>query len=370
MPALFSDAYRGRSVLVTGHTGFKGSWLCEWLLSLGARVTGYGLAPPTEPSLFAQAGLEGRVRHVHGDLRDINRLKDVIGECRPGFVFHLAAQSLVRPSYEDPVDTFEVNTLGTARLLEAVRRSEQPCSVVVVTTDKCYENREWLQSYREDDPLGGYDPYSASKAAAELVTAAYRRSFFSAARRVRLASARSGNVIGGGDWARDRIVPDCIRHLCAGTPIPVRHPDSTRPWQHVLEPLAGYLWLGACLEDPARSGTGAHAFDEAFNFGPGPAGNRTVGDLAAEVIKNWPGSWEAGRPDPARHEASLLNLAIDKAWHKLGWRPVWSFESCVRATIEDYREIASAPDRAREAVCRQIKAYERDARTAALAWTR
>jgi len=353
---------------VTGDTGFKGAWLCEWLLALGARVSGYSLPPPTEPSLFAQSGLEARIRHVTGDVRDMDLLEKTVGDCRPDFVFHLAAQSLVRPSYDDPVGTFEVNVLGTARVLEAVRRLDHPCSVVAVTTDKCYENREWLQSYREDDPLGGYDPYSASKGAAELVIASYRRSFFQGGGRVRLASARSGNVIGGGDWARDRIVPDCIRHLSAGIPAHIRNPASTRPWQHVLEPLAGYLWLGACLEDPGRAGRGGGQFAEAFNFGPGASGSRTVRSLADEVIKHWPGSWTNGLAGPVPHEASLLNLAIDKAWHALGWRPVWSFEECVRATVGMYREIASDPAQAGPAMRRQIEAYAGDALCAGLAW--
>jgi CDP-glucose 4,6-dehydratase len=363
------NAYAGKRVLVTGHTGFKGAWLCEWLLALGARVTGFSLPPPTEPSLFEQAGLDGRIRHVHGDLRNLRALEGLVAETRPDFIFHLAAQSLVRPSYEDPVETFEVNALGTAKLLEAARRAGRPCSIVAVTTDKCYENREWVQSYREDDAMGGFDPYSASKGAAELVIASYRRSFFDSGLKVRLASARSGNVIGAGDWARDRIVPDCIRHLTAGTPIPVRNPASTRPWQHVLEPLAGYLWLGACLEDPARAGSGSTSFTEAFNFGPGPVGDRTVGRLVEEMIQHWPGTWVNGQSGPAPHEASLLNLAIDKAWHKLGWRPVWTFETCVRATVEGYRAIASRPDTAHETLAGQIDSYTRDARDARLNWT-
>ncbi|MGH7995342.1 MAG: CDP-glucose 4,6-dehydratase, partial [Opitutaceae bacterium] len=224
---MFAEAYRNRRVLVTGHTGFKGAWLCEWLLALGAEVTGFSLSPPTSPSLFGQSRLTARLRDTEGDVRDLSALERVLAESRPEFVFHLAAQALVRPSYEDPLATFDINTLGTARLLEAVRRSGVSCAVVVVTTDKCYENREWVHSYRENDPLGGHDPYSASKGAAELVVASYRSAFFSGpASGVRLASARAGNVIGGGDWAADRIFPDCMKALGEGRPVPVRNPRA------------------------------------------------------------------------------------------------------------------------------------------------
>ena len=248
---MFCGLYAGKRVLVTGHTGFKGSWLCEWLLGLGAKVTGYSLSPPTQPALFEQLGLAGRLRHIIGDIRDLPGLSRALRKARPDFVFHLAAQPLVRDSYANPVETFAVNLMGTVHVLEALRSVRHPCAAVFITTDKCYENREWAYGYREDDPLGGSDPYSASKGAAELAISSYRRSFFGS-HPVRIASARAGNVIGGGDWAVDRIVPDCMRALEKGKPIPVRNPKATRPWQHVLEPLSGYLWLGACLAGSAE----------------------------------------------------------------------------------------------------------------------
>jgi len=243
---MFRGLYAGKKVFVTGHTGFKGSWLCEWLLGLGAEVTGYSLRPPTQPALFEQIALAGRLKHIIGDIRDLPGLSRALKEAQPEFVFHLAAQPIVRDSYISPVQTFEVNLMGTVHVLEALRSVSHPCAAVLVTTDKCYENKEWAYGYREDAPLGGHDPYSASKAAAEVAISSYRRSFFQS-HPVSVASARAGNVIGGGDWAVDRIVPDCIRALEKKQPIPVRNPRATRPWQHVLEPLSGYLWLGACL---------------------------------------------------------------------------------------------------------------------------
>ena len=244
----FGNIYRGKRVLVTGHTGFKGSWLCEWLLALGADVTGLALPPPTSPALFDQLGLASRVKDRRGDIRDLATVRAAVEAARPDFVFHLAAQPLVRLSYAQPVETYATNIMGTVHIMEAVRLAGIACTVVVVTTDKCYENHERAHAYREDEPMGGHDPYSSSKGAVELVVSAYRRSYFSAPDSpVRLASARAGNVIGGGDWALDRIVPDCIRSLQRGEAIPVRNRHATRPWQHVLEPLSGYLWLAARL---------------------------------------------------------------------------------------------------------------------------
>lgn len=390
----FADTYRGKRVLLTGHTGFKGAWLAEWLLALGAEVTGFALPPPTTPSLFEQLGLAARLRHIEGDVRDLAAVRAAVAVAQPDFVFHLAAQPLVRLSYEQPTETFATNVLGTANVLEAVRLAadtSRPCAVVAVTTDKCYENREWVHSYREEDPMGGYDPYSASKGAAELVIASYRRSYFlenaesgkAETWKVRLASARAGNVIGGGDWALDRIVPDCIRALMRGESIPVRNKIATRPWQHVLEPLSGYLWLGAALAQP----TGSHfkfapsVYASAFNFGPELASNRTVSDLVQEVIKHFPGRWE-DRSDPnALHEAKLLNLAIDKAHHLLGWAPVWPFAETIGETVAWYRGALNlgAPDQTlnattppfanpRELTQRQIAAYTEAARVAGVAW--
>lgn len=364
----FRGVYRGRRVLVTGHTGFKGPWLCEWLLALGAEVTGFALAPETTPALFDTLGLASRMTHVIGDVRDLAAVRGVVEKTRPEFVFHLAAQALVRLSYSQPVETYAVNVMGTANVLEAVRLANLPCSVVAVTTDKCYENREWVHSYREEDPMGGYDPYSSSKGAAELVISAYRRSFFSQpSSPVRLASARAGNVIGGGDWALDRIVPDCIRSLERGEAIPVRNKVATRPWQHVLEPLSGYLWLGACLDQPKLSAFGTQ-LKSAFNFGPALSSNRTVAELVAEVLRHWPGRWEDMSDPAALHEAKLLNLAIDKSYHLLGWFPTWDFASSVSQTVQWYRRAHQDPSQATAFTREQIEAYRSAARTAGCAW--
>lgn len=371
----FSDIYRGKRVLLTGHTGFKGSWLAEWLLALGAEVTGFSLPPATEPALFNQLGLAARLRHTIGDIRDLDGLRKIVEQARPDFVFHLAAQALVRLSYSQPIETYATNVMGTANVLEAVRLAQRSCTVVCITTDKCYENREWVHSYREEDSLGGHDPYSSSKGCAELVVSAYRRSFFSAPdSAVRLASARAGNVVGGGDWTADRIVPDCIRALQRGEPIAVRNKHATRPWQHVLEPLSGYLWLGACLARPELAPGGSRPPASAFNFGPTVTANRSVAGLVEEILRHWPGRWE-DRSDPqAVHEASLLNLATDKAYHLLGWRPVWDFATSIEQTIRWYRaatETNHSDDTGRRALAltrAQIERYQADARAQGLPW--
>lgn len=371
----FSDTFRGKRVLVTGHTGFKGSWLCEWLISLGARVTGYALPPSTQPNLFEQLELAGRLDHNIGDIRDLSSVKKVVAATEPDFVFHLAAQPLVRLSYEQPVETYATNVMGTVHLLEALRALRKPCAVVVVTTDKCYENLGWVHSYREEDPMGGYDPYSSSKGAAELVVSAYRRSFFAASSsRIRLASARAGNVIGGGDWALDRIVPDCIRSLQRGESIPVRNKLATRPWQHVMEPLSGYLWLAACLARPELAAGGQLAppagslLASSFNFGPALGSNRNVAALVQEVLKYWPGHWE-DRSDPnAVHEAKLLNLATDKAHHLLDWSPVWDFSETIRQTVGWYRAADQNAADLRGRTVAQIEAYVVSATSKALRW--
>jgi CDP-glucose 4,6-dehydratase len=367
---MFSNSYQDRSVLVTGHTGFKGSWLCEWLLSLGAQVTGLGLDPEGEQPFFDSLGLPARLQvDLRQDIRDLPALVSAISSLRPDFVFHLAAQPLVRLSYDIPVETFAANVMGTAHVLEAVRLSGHVCTVVVITTDKCYENREWLHSYREEDAMGGYDPYSASKGCAELVVSAYRRSFFSHPNSpVRLASARAGNVIGGGDWANDRIIPDCIRALQAGQSIPVRNKTATRPWQHVLEPLSGYLWLGASLATATpASNVPLSTLASGFNFGPALTSNRTVAELVQELLKHFPeGTWE-DRSDPnALHEASKLNLAIDKAFHLLQWQPVWDFERTLAETAIWY---AADPSLGiAELTARQIESYSNSARQTGLPW--
>lgn len=370
----FGGVFRDQRVLVTGHTGFKGSWLCEWLLLLGADVTGFSLPPPTEPSLFDQLGLQRRIRHVSGDVRDRAAVSAVVTDSAPAFVFHLAAQPLVRQSYIEPVETYATNVMGTAHVLEAIRRAAKPCVVIAVTTDKCYENREDGSAYNEEDPMGGHDPYSSSKGATELLISAYRRSYFSEEARtngdapdVRLASVRAGNVIGGGDWALDRIVPDCIRSLQNGGVIPVRNKIATRPWQHVLEPLSGYLWLAACLHEPRLLASDSR-LHSAFNFGPSPSSNRTVKELVEELLKHWPGRWE-DRSDPkAVHEAKLLNLSTDKAGCLLKWRPVWDFQKTIAHTAGWYRDVTSGAS-ATEVTTRQIAAYIAEAQAHYIPWS-
>lgn len=371
----FGGAYRGKKIFVTGHTGFKGSWLCEWLLLLGAEVYGYSI-DALDPSLFNQLHLQQRLVDARGDVRDMEALKKAVSCIRPDFIFHLAAKSLVRQSYEDPVHTFTTNVTGSVNVMEVVRLNLDQCVVIMVTTDKCYENRNGSEPYRETDPMGGYDPYSASKAAAEIAIAAYRRSFFSTAsnrQRVAIASARAGNAIGGGDWAADRIVPDCVRALQRSKPIIVRNENATRPWQHVLEPVSGYLLLGQKLWDEiSNKNTQATRLKElasAFNFGPAPGSARTVRDLVAEVLRYWPGKWVHQNEPTAAHEARYLNLSIDKAVHLLGWRPVWDFRRAVAETVAWYRSARSQS--ARELIKlthKQITDYTHDAAICDSCW--
>lgn len=369
-----NSIYQGKTVWLSGHTGFKGAWLANWLLDWGAEVHGFALEPPTQPSLFGQTGLAGRLRHQIGDLRDPKAVQDAIHAAQPDFVFHLAAQALVRQSFVEPVETYATNVLGTIHVMEALRTLTKPCAAVLVTTDKCYENKEWVHGYREEDPLGGYDPYSSSKAAAEIAIASWRRSFFPESHPVRLASVRAGNVIGGGDWAQDRIIPDCIRALRQGQAIPVRNKISTRPWQHVLDPLSGYLWLAAVLAEPPLRPYPAGQFCSAFNFGPNLDSNRTVAQIVAEVLKHWPGEW-LDRSDPdAVHEAKLLNLTVDKAFHLLGWRPVWGFEQAVENTVAWYGESRTMEGQPGSAASiqaltiAQIRQYQQDANKLGLVW--
>jgi len=335
-----NGVYNKKKVLVTGDTGFKGSWLTLWLKELGATVFGYALDPPTNPSLFELLGLENEINHETGDVRDIDRLKKCIQRIKPDIIFHLAAQSLVGKSYQEPLETVHVNALGTANLLEAVRQTNLPMALVMVTSDKCYENKEWVFGYRETDPLGGHDPYSASKAATEIIITSWRKSFFNPdtikEHGVRLASARAGNVIGGGDWSLNRIVPDCIRDLQNNISISVRNPNSTRPWQHVLEPLSGYLQLGAkLLESPLQD---VPSYCEAFNFGPHVSNNKTVKAVVEAIIEKWgSGSWKRIQLANAKYESTLLNLSIDKAYHKLEWLPKWNFNETITKTVEWYQ---------------------------------
>ena len=368
---MFAGAYRHKRVFVTGHTGFKGAWLCTWLLQLGARVTGYADRVSGPPDLFTALALEDRITHVTGDVRDRDRLTDALLAADPDFVFHLAAQPLVRRSYCEPVETITTNVTGTLHVLDALRQLERPASCVIVTSDKCYENRDTTAGYREDDPLGGHDPYSASKGAAEIVAHAYRRSYFEGSGSpVRIATARAGNVIGGGDWSEDRIVPDCVRSLIRGEPIAVRSPAATRPWQHVLEPTSGYLWLAAALAGGTRLADGSReSFSQAFNFGPRPDDNRSVGDLVEQFLSHWPGEWKHQAASHPVHEASLLNLAIDRASEVLSWQPTYDFARSVAATARWYRCVAADETTAIAATHDDIADYTAAARSLGLAWT-
>ena len=349
--------WTGRSVALTGHTGFKGSWLALWLQKLGANVHGYALNPPTSPSLFGEAGVAVTLASdVRADLADLETLGRSLEGARPQILFHLAAQPLVRQSYTDPVGTIATNVLGTAHVLEVARRIPSLRAIVVITTDKVYQNHEWEYPYREVDPLGGYDPYSASKAAAEIITASYRQSFFVEARghAGRVASARAGNVIGGGDWAADRLIPDCMRAFANGDPVTLRYPGAVRPWQHVLEPLSGYLLLAERLfSDEGVS----HA--KAWNFGPDERDNATVGVVAEAAARLYGGTARvellAGHEQP--HEAGMLRLDSSRAAAVLGWRPRWSLNTALANTVEWYRARDQKADMAARTI-EQIAAYE------------
>jgi CDP-glucose 4,6-dehydratase len=350
-----SDFWLNKNVFVTGHTGFKGSWLCLWLQSLGARVTGYALPPPTEPSLFELSDLADGMVSIEGDARDERALADALAASGAKIVIHMAAQPIVRTSYLRPVETFETNVLGTVNLLEAVRRSGGVKALLVVTSDKCYENREWLWGYREQNRLGGDDPYSASKACAELAFAAYAKSYFSpadyASHGVACATARAGNVIGGGDWAKDRLVPDAMRALLGGEMLKIRHPEATRPWQHVLEPLNGYLTLAERLyaDGPAFGGS--------WNFGPAEASEKTVGWVVDKIHKMW-GAEDAwtrdGEPHP--HENTFLKLDSSKARTLLGWRPALELNEALGWIVEWYEAYRDGAEM-REVTLGQIQAF-------------
>jgi CDP-glucose 4,6-dehydratase len=369
---MFSGAYHEKTVWLSGHTGFKGSWLALWLLKLGAKVVGFALPPRADPALFNQLDLAAQLDHQVADIRQLDLVRESIRRAQPDFVFHLAAQPLVRLSYELPVETYDTNLMGTIHVLDSLRDLQKPCAAVFITSDKCYANREWFYGYRENDRLGGYDPYSASKAAAEIVIDSYRNSFFQN-HPVKIASARAGNVIGGGDWSEDRIVPDAMRALKRGIPIPVRNPDAVRPWQHVLEPLSGYLWLAARvqLERGGSSPPGNHdnSLCSAFNFGPGRDANRTVRALMEEILRHWPGKWEDRRDPHAVHEANLLQLCIEKASTLLAWKPVWKFSEAVERTVDWYRDIAPELSATIHlGTLEQIAAYTSDGRAMGYPW--
>jgi CDP-glucose 4,6-dehydratase len=349
-----AEFWQGRRVLVTGHTGFKGSWLSLWLHSLGAKVTGFALPPTTEPSLYEMADVARDINAATGDVRDLVTLERCMRQAKPEIVLHLAAQGLVRPSYADPVETYATNVMGTVNLLEAVRRARDVRVVVVITSDKCYENREWVWGYREDEPMGGHDPYSNSKGCAELVTAAFRRSFFQDDGPA-VASARAGNVIGGGDWAVDRLIPDVIRAVSSGEPVVIRNPGAVRSWQHVLEPLSGYLLLAQRLwSDGGRFASG-------WNFGPADDDARPVREVVDQIAALW-GEGARWIPDERQHphEAHYLKLDCSKARRLLEWRPRLRLADALQWTVDWHRSHKAGADM-RSLCLSQIAAYEKRA---------
>lgn len=348
----FFNLYRGKRVLVTGDSGFKGSWISLWLNELGADVVGLSLPPKREEDHFNRIQLQKTIHHVVGDIRDPAPLEKVFSDFQPQILFHLAAQALVKKSYDDPKTTFDTNVIGSVNVLEAVRKTASLKSMVYVTSDKCYKNKEWNWGYRENDELGGYDPYSASKAAAELVFSSYLDSFFKMRDGFGAASVRAGNVVGGGDWSTDRIVPDCIRALQANHPIVLRNPNATRPWQHVLEPLSGYLKLGARLyEDPLK-------YSGSYNFGPRIESIRPVEELSATIIKNWGGGeLQIRKEKNAPHEANLLTLNCDQANQMLKWYSKWDFERVIKETVDWYRTVFADGSRAQSISRQQITKY-------------
>ncbi len=350
----FLHSFAGKKILITGHTGFKGSWLSLWLARLGADIYGYALAPPTLPSMFDLCSVAQVMDHMVGDIRDKERLFDRVAEVRPDIVLHLAAQPIVRLSYTDPLDTLSTNVMGTANVLEAVRALDSDCAVVVVTSDKCYENNNWVWGYRETDPMGGHDPYSMSKGATELVVSSWRGSYFGCDSSVKLASGRAGNVIGGGDWAPDRIVPDCIRAFGLGQNVELRNPYATRPWQHVLEPLGGYLLLTARLLGPD-----ADQYCSGWNFGPSADDVRPVQDIVRMLAEQWGegASWSMSSTEHPK-EASMLALNCDKANNLLDWRPCWQLDDLVSQTVSWYKAWRDNPELLKTETERQIAAFE------------
>jgi CDP-glucose 4,6-dehydratase len=352
--SLFKELYKNKKVLITGHTGFKGSWLSLWLQELGADVCGYSLSIPTNPSHFKLLDLD--IKTVLGDIRDAEKLKQTFQEFQPEIVFHLAAQPFVRTSYKEPRYTYETNVMGTVNLFEAVRQTPSVKVVVNITTDKCYENREWVYGYRENDPMGGYDPYSNSKGCSELITASYRNSFFNPknlgrTHNVSLASVRAGNVIGGGDWGEDRLIPDFVRALSQKETLILRNPEATRPWQHVLEPLSGYLKLGALMYQDGLK------YSSAWNFGPKDSASLNVEEVVKQSIKIWGSGNYQVKPEKKMHEAMLLKLDISKVAHYLNWQPVYDSKTTIKETIEWYKEYYSGNKNMKEYSIQQIKKY-------------
>ena len=361
---LFGGIYKNRTVLVTGHTGFKGSWLSLWLELMGANVIGYALTPPTKPNHFDLLNLN--MTSIIGDIRDLNKLSDVMTQYKPEIVFHLAAQAIVRESYRDPIETFHVNVLGSANVYQACKSIDSVKSIVSITTDKVYKNREWVWGYRENDPFGGYDPYSASKACVEIITDSFRNSFFNPDKynvdhNTLICTARAGNVIGGGDWAADRLIPDIMKAVSKNEKVVIRNSASTRPWQHVLEPLTGYLMLGKKLFK------GEKQFSEGWNFGPGDDDVLSVGDILIVIRKFWNKiNYEVRKNPDAPHEAGMLKLDLSKANYKLHWQPIWNINKTIERTTNWYKNyyqknvISSVKD---------LELYISDARNKNTPWT-
>jgi CDP-glucose 4,6-dehydratase len=350
------EFWRGRRVFVTGHTGFKGSWLCLWLQELGAEITGYSLEPPTNPSLFEQAKVFAGMTSIKGDIRDLEHFVQSMQDAAPEIVFHMAAQPLVRYSYDNPIETYSTNVMGTVHMLEAVRRTPSVKAVVNITTDKCYENREWVWGYRETDPLGGYDPYSSSKGCAELVSAAYRSSFFNpndySVHGVAVATVRAGNVVGGGDWAKDRLIPDIIEAFENDAPVNIRNPNAIRPWQHVLEPLRGYMMLAEKLIDRGPE------FAESWNFGPRDEDVKTVGWIVKKIAEFW-GNGAVWRIDSGNHphEAAFLKLDISKVGSRLGWQPKLHLDGALKMIVDWAKQRKAGADTS-ELTRQQIQHYQ------------
>jgi CDP-glucose 4,6-dehydratase len=357
--------FSGKKVLITGHTGFKGAWLCSWLLELGAEVVGVALDPITEPSQFAVTNLSSSIKDLRIDIRDKEALKSAFVNAKPDFVFHLAAQALVRRSYDDPIETWQTNVIGTLNVLEALRAINKQCAAVIITSDKCYDNVEWVWGYREIDAMGGPDPYSASKGAAELALKSHVKSYFpKETSLVRVASARAGNVIGGGDWSVDRIIPDCVKAWANGVSVELRNPHSTRPWQHVLEPLSGYLVQAVSLyKNPEMHG-------ESFNFGPVAQHNHSVLDLVSEMSRHWDRvQWvDLSKKIEGPYESGLLKLNCDKALHQLNWHALMNFKETVKMTAEWYKGYYQKNSNMFDLTVSQINEYTRLAQKEGLGW--
>jgi CDP-glucose 4,6-dehydratase len=366
---VFGNVYHGKKVLVTGNTGFKGSWLCTWLLSLGADMYGISNEIPTSPSMFFELGLENKMKHFFADIRDLSAIEKIINDVEPDFVFHLAAQPIVSLSYSEPIDTISTNVMGTANVLEVLRNYKRPCIAIIITSDKCYDNVEWLYGYKETDAVGGKDIYSGSKGAAELIFKSYYHSFFKKGEGVvKIASARAGNVIGGGDWALDRIIPDCMRSWSLDKVVEIRSPKATRPWQHVLEPLSGYLQLGERLyNDHSLNG-------ESFNFGPKPEYNHTVQEILEDMSVRWhfENSKDAYQVtgDVKFYEAGLLKLNCDKALFHFQWKPTLDYNTLIEYTSDWYYEFYKNKGDMFTYTQLQIDGYENLAKLGKISWTR